>query len=43
VGCEYLGNALSPAFNPNLTKLKLDFNEIGAEGLKRLAFGLSRN
>jgi len=42
-GCEYLGNALAPAYNPQLTKLKLDFNEIGSEGLKQLAFGLSRN
>lgn len=42
-GCEYLGNVLGPNEKLPLTKLKLDFNEIGVEGLKNLALTLCSN
>lgn len=43
VGCAHLSIPLSPKSQLPLIKLKLDFNEIGSEGLKQLAFSLSCN
>lgn len=42
-GCEYLGNVLGVNPKLPLTKLKLDFNEIGTAGLKNLAYTLCLN
>ena len=41
VGCEYLGDALSPQFQVPILKLNLSYNKFGSEGLKNLATGLS--
>lgn len=42
LGCEFLGKTLRSERN-NVRKLKLDNNEIGDEGLGRLAVGLRQN
>ena len=43
LGCEFLGSMLGPEMEVPLLKLKLDHNDIGTEGLERLARGLARN
>lgn len=43
LGCQHLINPLSPKAQLPLIKLKLDFNEIGSEGLKHLASVLCQN
>ena len=43
VGCQYLGHALLPIYQFPLIKLKLDFNNIGTEGLRLLTEGLKHN
>lgn len=41
LGCEFLGNILTPELEVPLLKLKLDHNDIGSEGLAMLAKGLA--
>jgi len=43
LGCEFIGRTLHPKTNTNLLVVKLDHNEFGAEGLRRLADGMSIN
>ena len=43
MGCEFISQTIHPRANTNLLVLKLDHNEFGSEGMKRLADGLSVN
>jgi Ran GTPase-activating protein (RanGAP) involved in mRNA processing and transport len=43
LGCEFLGNLMHPKSNGSIQILKLDHNDIGADGLKTLTNGLAIN
>jgi len=43
LGCEFISQAVHPKANTNLLVLKLDHNDFGSEGMKRLSEGLSLN
>jgi len=43
LGCEFIGRSLHPKSNTNLVIVKLDHNEFGSEGVKRLAEGMAIN
>jgi Ran GTPase-activating protein (RanGAP) involved in mRNA processing and transport len=43
LGCEFIGNMVHPKTLTTLQILKLDHNEIGADGLKLLAEGMAIN
>jgi len=43
IGCDFLGKALAPDKCGPIKKLKLDYNNIGTEGLRMLAQGLAQN
>lgn len=43
LGCEFISKAIHPRANTGLLVLKLDHNEFGSEGMRRLADGLSIN
>ncbi len=39
LGCEFVGNLMTPTNGTAITILKLDHNEFGSEGVKMLATG----
>lgn len=43
LGCEFIGRSIHPKANTNLVIVKLDHNEFGAEGVRRLAEGMAIN
>ena len=43
LGCEFISKAIHPRANTAISVLKLDHNEIGSEGMKRLSDGLAIN
>jgi Ran GTPase-activating protein (RanGAP) involved in mRNA processing and transport len=43
LGCEFLSSTVHPKSNTGIQVLKLDHNNFGSEGVKRLADGLSLN
>ena len=43
LGCEFISQAIHPNSNTALLVLKLDHNEFGSEGMKKLSDGLSLN
>jgi len=43
LGCEFISQTIHPSANTTLLVLKLDHNNFGSEGMKRLANGLSLN
>jgi Ran GTPase-activating protein (RanGAP) involved in mRNA processing and transport len=43
LGCEFIGRSIHPKANTNIVILKLDHNEFGAEGVRRLAEGMAIN
>jgi hypothetical protein len=43
LGCEFVSRAIHPKANTNINILKLDHNEFGSEGLRRLAEGMAIN
>jgi len=43
LGCEFIGRSLHPKANTNLVIVKLDHNEFGSEGVRKLAEGMAIN
>jgi Ran GTPase-activating protein (RanGAP) involved in mRNA processing and transport len=43
LGCEFIGRIFSPKVSSPIHTLKLDHNDIGAEGVKHLSEGLAVN
>jgi hypothetical protein len=43
LGCEFVSRAIHPKSSTNINILKLDHNEFGAEGLRRLSEGMAIN
>ena len=43
LSCEFIGNIFGPGSRNFISKLKIDYNEIGDKGLEKLAVGLRTN
>ena len=43
LGCEFISRTIHPKANTNVMILKLDHNEFGSEGLRRLSEGMAIN